>query len=106
MAAVINIDDKLWQLDVKFRDFHPRNMIVVSAKAEHKADVRYIDFGDAEVGYRARKGEAHMPTLEPRPFEEVYESRQEENFELKIDFNYLIDWPWNDWLKNGYQKLI
>lgn len=106
MAAVINIDNKLWQLDVNFSDFHPRNMIVVSAKAGHKADVRYIDFGDAVVGYRAREGEAHMPTLEPRPFEEVFESWQEENFEIKIDFNYLIDWPWNDWLKNKYQKLV
>lgn len=106
MAAVINVYDKLWQLDVNFSDLHPRNMIVVSAEVGHKADVRYIDFGDASVGFRARQGEAHTPTLEPRPFEEVYQWWQDENLDAIVDFKYLIDWPWNDWLKNEYQKTM
>jgi hypothetical protein len=103
MAAVLNAHSKLWQMDVAHIDLHPRNIIVLSVDEEKEADIRLIDFGQAVYGRRIKMG--HVPTLEPEPKSKIIERWLDEGFrDRMMDFGWLVDWPWNDWLHNDYAR--
>ena len=104
MSAILDAHSVLWQMDVSHRDIHPRNVIVVSAVEGQKADIRLIDFNMAECGKRAeRKG--HVPTMELEPRSAIVNRwRDEDMRNWMLDFAWLVDWPWNDWLDNEYAK--
>jgi serine/threonine protein kinase len=104
MSAILDAHSILWQMDVSHRDLHPRNVIVVSAVEGQKADVRLIDFNMARCGQRAeRKG--HVPSMELESRSAIVNRwRDEDMRHWMIDFAWLVDWPWNEWLENEYAK--
>jgi hypothetical protein len=54
-------------------------------------------------GARVETGQLPRPTLEPLANVDVLPRWLDSNFEDKmIDFGYLIDWPWDEWLKDKY----
>lgn len=104
MTAVINAYSILTQMDVAPLDFHPRNIILVSANEGEKAEVRLIDFGMAWSGERMeRDGYVPKPELEPRVdiVEHWYDKTMRDSMR---DFAWLVDWPWNEWLVEEYGK--
>lgn len=103
MAAVLDAHSKLWQLDVAHVDLHPRNVIVVSINESKKADIRLIDFGEAVCGHRVKMG--HVPTLEPESRTKIIERWLDEDLrDRMMNFRWLVDWPWNDWLLEEYAR--
>ncbi|KAI0842066.1 hypothetical protein F5Y06DRAFT_292888 [Hypoxylon sp. FL0890] len=100
MRAVIKADNRMWQLDVNNLDLHPRNVIVVSAEEGEEARIRIIDFDHCQCGTRTESGDLERPTLEPLPREQVLTRWLNNDLERsRIDFDWLVDWPWDEWLK-------
>ncbi|KAI1839566.1 hypothetical protein JX266_014222 [Neoarthrinium moseri] len=103
MAAIIDADSKMWQLDVNNMDLHPRNVIITSEPKSRETPTCLIDFDQCECGARVETGQLQRPTLEPLSDMEVLQRWHDKNFEDNmIDFGWLVDWPWEDWLKHEY----
>jgi tRNA A-37 threonylcarbamoyl transferase component Bud32 len=58
MAAILDTGSKIWQRDVAHIDLCPKNIILISTKEGESADIRVIDFGHTESGYRAERRES------------------------------------------------
>ena len=103
MAPILDAHSKLWQMDVDHADLHPRNVIILSVNEGEIADVCLIDFGQAVCGRRVKVG--HVPTPKAEPRSKIIERWLDEKFrDRMIDFGWLVDWPWNDWLRNEYAR--
>lgn len=99
MQKVLNSFSKMRQLGVYHCDFHPGNIIVLSAKEGQEADIRCIDLGHSKLSDPSYG----MPTLDAESRETVAEYCQDEDLcDCVLDFSPLIDWPWNDWLDKKY----
>lgn len=104
MSAILDAHSILWQMDVSHRDVHPRNVIIVSAVEGQKADIRLIDFNMARCGQRAQR-RGHVPSMELEPRSAIVNRwRDEDMRNWMLDFVWLVDWPWNEWLENEYAK--
>ncbi|KAI1856348.1 uncharacterized protein JN550_013822 [Neoarthrinium moseri] len=103
MSAVLDAHSILRQLNVAHGDLDPRNVIVISAKEGEKADIRLIDFDMAECGKRIQ--EQHQPTMLPESRSIIIKRWSDKDLrDCMLDFAWLIDWPWDDWLENEYAK--
>ncbi|KAM0744515.1 hypothetical protein ACQRIT_001004 [Beauveria bassiana] len=99
MQKVLNSFSKMRQLGVYHLDFHPGNIVVLSAERGQEADIRCIDFGHSKISDPSYL----KPTLDPESRESVAEYwRDEDLCDCMLDFSPLIDWPWNEWLENEY----
>ncbi|KAF1730416.1 hypothetical protein CRV24_009879 [Beauveria bassiana] len=99
MQKVLNSFSKMRQLGVYHLDFHPGNIVVLSAEQGQEADIRCIDFGHSKLSDPSDL----KPTLDPESRESVTEYwRDEDLCDCMLDFSPLIDWPWNEWLENEY----
>ena len=102
MSAVMDCHSILWQLDVVHGDLHPRNIIVVSAKEGERAEVRLIDLNMASVGLRAEYN-GHVPTTRLEARSAIVERWFDEDLrDMMLDFEWLVDWNWTEWLQNEY----
>ncbi|KAM3541025.1 hypothetical protein ARSEF1564_006065 [Beauveria bassiana] len=80
MQKVLSSFSKMRQLGVYHLDFHPGNIVVLSAEQGQEADIQY-----------------------PESRESVAEYWQDEDLcDCMLNFSPLIDWPWNEWLENEY----
>jgi hypothetical protein len=103
MSAVLDADSLMWQQDVSHGNIHPRNIIVVAAEEGEPAAIRVIDFDMARCGIRAKRG--YIPSTQLEPRSAVVERWLDKDLvDRMLHFDWLIDWPWNEWLVNEYAK--
>lgn len=104
MSEIMDCHSVLWQMDVGHGDLHPRNIIVLSANEGERAETRLIDLNMAVIGRRAdRDGHAPTPRREPRSV--IAKDWFDEDLrDIMLDFAWLVDWEWNEWLQNEYAK--
>lgn len=104
MTAVLNAYSILMQMGVAPLDFHPRNIILVSAKEGETTEIRLIDFGMAWSGKRMERG-GYIPKPELEPRDDIVEHWYDKTMRDSMrDFAWLVDWSWNEWLENEYGK--
>lgn len=104
MSEIMDHHSVLWQLDVGHGDLHPRNVIVLSANEGGRANIRLIDLNMAGVGRRADYN-GHVPTTQLEPRSVIVERWYDKDLrDMMLDFSWLVDWDWTEWLQNEYAK--
>jgi hypothetical protein len=103
MSAVMDTDSLMWQQNVSHCDMHPRNIIVVAAKEGERADIRMIDSDFSRCSIRALQGQVPSTQLEPRSAA-VGRWLDKDILNSMYHFDWLVDWPWDQGLKDEYAK--
>lgn len=100
MKAVIDADSKVWQAGIYQRDLMPRNMIL-QGRPGNPISIRVIDFDYAFFEFDFNPDEDE---LEPEPASVVVDRWTHELRRPADPFRMLIDWPWEEWIRDTYLR--
>lgn len=106
MKSVVDFDTSLYKKDIVLQDSHPRNFILVDrAQSDRQEIVVFIDFGDVLFGRTSFY--STDPDVERKSFPGTYISpllRWHTCHRRASKFRDWIDWNWQRWLEEVYER--
>ncbi|KAK9428173.1 hypothetical protein V1505DRAFT_402085 [Lipomyces doorenjongii] len=105
MRAVVDAESLVYTHNVKHRDIHPRNILVLStATVTYDRRVVVVDFGKAEIG---RSPHPEDPKSEARylpgvPISPLLRWNVAWWPHRQTRFSEWVDWDWQSWLEHNY----
>lgn len=97
MKAIIDGESWIRRAGIDQRDLLPRN-VVIGGKPGHAFSVKIIDFDYAFFYFVLEPDEE----VEPEPPSMVVDRWSDERLDPKLAFSDLIDWEWDEWLREVY----
>ncbi|KAK9429335.1 hypothetical protein V1505DRAFT_357001 [Lipomyces doorenjongii] len=105
MKAVIDAESLVYTHNVRHRDIHPRNILLLStATTTYDRRVVMIDFGRAEIG-RSPHPESEARYLPGVPISPLLRWNVAWWHHVQTYFSKWIDWDWQSWLEHNYGSI-
>lgn len=97
MKAIIDSDTVLYTNNIKHRDIHPRNILLLPKPSDQARKVVIVDFGQSRT-FRTPFPEWEAEFLPGVPISPLLRWIKPDE-----DFNEWVDWDWKAWVEREYE---